>query len=514
MNNLKFISRVQYSTLMDEIIPLSFYDLYENEKHKFAVLTFHNKSKNIISSFKIKFTFFTIENEFISTAIYEVKTKRLYPKRDFELSDPLVIPKNASGFNYEIIDVATIDKNKEKKNSLIIGNGSFLRAKSARAYNGNVFAKWKFLGLASLIIACLSTTAFEIGRAINIWNHSNNQSYNDNSGIIDDSISNNKIEYKNWKFTIEKDSNSSNGYVITRGVNIDNVEALYIPSYLNGHKITRISTDAFSGQYFGRVYFDNSNLVLDDYAFLECYNLVSIDGTVGTINSHVFNNCKNLNSINLNVNYIYDYAFSNCSSLMDVNIFSCNSIYQHAFYNCTSLSSINIGCTNIGFQAFYGCENLRNVSISNCELIDSDAFSNCLNISYLNLTNVNCIYSGIFNYLSNLSSMTIESCKVIGDSSFANCSSLKGVIMLNCGTIESSAFYGCSSLNYANLNVDFISSYSFNYCENLTELRIENCQNISSYAFSGCYNISDCYINSNCNIEDKAFEDTVIINKI
>ena len=157
---------------------------------------------------------------------------------------------------------------------------------------------------------------------------------------------------------------------------------------------------------------------LEDYAFYECNNLLSVEISNGvtSIGREVFGGCSNLENIRIpnSVVYIDVEAFFRCSRLESINVEEGNKYYanidgilinkeqneivcypagkkensytisnniksigEYAFYECINLQSIEIpnSVTNIDDGAFYSCVNLKNIEINpNVTSIGSDAF--------------------------------------------------------------------------------------------------------------------------------------------
>ncbi|MGN1433316.1 MAG: leucine-rich repeat protein [Ruminococcus sp.] len=122
---------------------------------------------------------------------------------------------------------------------------------------------------------------------------------------------------------------------------------LVIPSELDGYKVVKINS----------------------YAFSENWNLVSVvipDG-VTDIGTCAFENCGNLASVKIpdSVTSIHNWAFESCESLVSITIpDSVTSIGDGAFNYCTSLESVKLSknLSSIGSFAFFATS-LKNVTI-------------------------------------------------------------------------------------------------------------------------------------------------------
>ena len=124
---------------------------------------------------------------------------------------------------------------------------------------------------------------------------------------------------------------------------------------------------------------------IDDYAFIECNQIVSvvIPDSVTDIQNFAFYNCENLQSVTLGngVVYIGADAFGSCEALTTVNFGSgLQGIGDSAFANADSLTEIVIpeGVLYLGIGAFEACYNLQTVTLPvSLATIEEDTFSEC-----------------------------------------------------------------------------------------------------------------------------------------
>ena len=124
---------------------------------------------------------------------------------------------------------------------------------------------------------------------------------------------------------------------------------------------------------------------IDDYAFIECNQIVSvvIPDSVTDIQDFAFYNCENLQSVTLGngVVYIGADAFGSCEALTTVNFGSgLQGIGDSAFANADSLTEIVIpeGVLYLGIGAFEACYNLQTVTLPvSLATIEEDTFSEC-----------------------------------------------------------------------------------------------------------------------------------------
>ncbi len=331
MSSLTFLRRVEYHTLLDDKAPISFYDLYEDEKHRFAMMTFYNHSKYTILSFKVKFTFYTANRDFISEAVYELKPKDFRAFHNFEPKDPLLMPKNAHGFNYEIFDVVFPNAQEIKKERLRIQIDTFDNSKRVDPVKKNPFRKWGWVCLMGVGLTVLSTAGYQIFRAVFRFDSFDSPSTFYASDFVYDFYGD------HYEIT------GANGYYMDANVQ----------SLINGYPVSVIQTAALANSTFQSVSFQSPNLVVQEYAFQYSQNLTSIDGSVKSLQTGAFDNCTSLRKISLNVESIGQKSFLNCYQLEYVEIMECNQIESNAFSDCYNLKFcyVNSSC-EIDYKAF------------------------------------------------------------------------------------------------------------------------------------------------------------------
>lgn len=317
MSSLTFLRRVEYHTLLDDKAPVSFYDLYEDEKHRFAMVTFYNHSKYTILSFKVKFTFYSANRDFISEAVYELKPKDFRAFHNFEPNDPLVMPKNAHGFNYEIFDVVYPNAQEIKKERLRIQMDTFDNSKRVDPVKTKFFKKWGWVCLMGVGLTVLSTAGYQIFRAVFRF----------------DSYSEAERYFYAADFVYEL---YGDHYEITKENGSTHMEG-NIQSSVNGYPVTAIQPGALSNSTFWSVQFNSSSLEVCEYAFQNSQNLNNISGNVGTIQRGAFSYCTELQSVSLSVTSIQKNAFESCYQLNYVEITNCKEIGPNAFEKCENL---------------------------------------------------------------------------------------------------------------------------------------------------------------------------------
>ncbi len=324
MSSLKFLRRVEYHTLLDDKAPISFYDLYEDEKHRFAMVTFYNHSKYTILSFKVKFTFYTANRDFISEAVYELKPKDFRAFHNFEPKDPLLMPKNAQGFNYEIFDVVYPNAQEIKKERLRIQMDTFDNSKKVDPVKTNTFKKWSWVCLMGVGLAVLSTAGYQIFRAVFRF----------------DSIEMDTYYASDFVYEF-----SGGHYEIARENGLTYSDAVVQPE-INGYPVTTIRAGALTNSTFTSVQFGSPSLVIQEYAFQTSQNLRGIKGEIESIQASAFINCESLQTVSLQVTNIQDKAFAQCTNLTEVDVIGCKEIGSNAFDGCYNLQVcyVNMDC--------------------------------------------------------------------------------------------------------------------------------------------------------------------------
>jgi len=168
--------------------------------------------------------------------------------------------------------------------------------------------------------------------------------------------------------------------------------------------------------------------------------------------------------------------------LSEINDIPVTSIENYAFLNCYNLNSINIpsNIENIGISAFLGCSNLKDINISEgVKTIGSEAFYLCRSLEKVNLPeSITSIGNSAFIYCSNLTSINIPSkVETIYSSTFSDCKNLKTIkIAEGVKNFEYNIFNNCKSLTSIILpkSIESIGNYTFINCYNLTSIIIKN----------------------------------------
>lgn len=332
MSQTRFLRNVCYRKLLDKNAPISSYNLYEDDYHRFAFITFYNNSITTILSFKVKFTYFDENKNQISTAVFEVIPPDFYSHHNYTLSQPLVMPKEADGFNYEIFDLKKVSSKEVKNKNVKIyplsskDEHSYLKPKK----NGN--GKFGFVfPLVSLAVAvCGVIPYFVKGITVNSYLFNN---------------SNNSNKYENGQ-TVTTDNGlilryESEQFIVTGAIAGYSSEIFIYRDY-DGIPITKMDSGVFSGQgWFQGVYFDNPNLTISSKAFSDCYGITYLQGEVKAIEKDAFRDCENLFSVKLNYcEYISLGAFYNCKSLKQAYVSASCDVDSEAFPSWTVVERI------------------------------------------------------------------------------------------------------------------------------------------------------------------------------
>jgi len=199
----------------------------------------------------------------------------------------------------------------------------------------------------------------------------------------------------------------------------------------------------------GNITIPNSITSIEDYAFLQCSNLVSvtIPDSVTSIGGNAFQQCTSLASVTIpdSVTSIGEGAFGKCTSLAAINVNSGNRLYSSdngVLYNKdktiliqfpggkTGAFTIPDSVTRFGKEAFNACINLTSVTIPNSVTsIGSWLFTGCRSLTSVTIPNsVTSIGDGAFASCPSLASITIPNrVTSIGERAFSSCTSLTSV---------------------------------------------------------------------------------------
>ncbi len=202
-----------------------------------------------------------------------------------------------------------------------------------------------------------------------------------------------------------------------------NVDAVYIPSKIDGKAVTSIGYKAFEYCTSTSITIPDSVSIIDEFAFMNCGNLVNVDlsDSVTVISNSAFTKCSALESITIprSVTKIGDNVFEGCVSLEDITVDSDNSYYFSQNGVLLSKDGTKLITCPMGKKGAYTIP-------SSVTEISESAFCNCVYLTSITL-----------------SDKTEKMCTC----SFDNCSGLTSVSIPDTVTeIEDCAFRGCDSL--------------------------------------------------------------------
>lgn len=166
----------------------------------------------------------------------------------------------------------------------------------------------------------------------------------------------------------------------------DSLQALTIPSEMNGKKVVEIGAEAFKN--------------------ISAISSVTVPATITKIGEQAFVDCDNLKSVTLpaSLTVLGSYAFAYCDALETVAFTGdekLTSIGQSAFHHCVALSNIVLPATvaEIGTGAFMGCTALESLNLSYAGLtkIGDSAFMNCTGLANVELSQ-SLVYCGAYAF--------------------------------------------------------------------------------------------------------------------
>ena len=288
-------------------------------------------------------------------------------------------------------------------------------------------------------------------------------------------------------------------------------------------------------------------------AFRGCSSLTYVDlSSCKTIGRSSFSGCSALESVGSTklLTNIPEAAFYGCSNLQNIDLSNCTSIGSSAFYNC-GIEKIDLSAIKtIGESAFSNCSGLTEVTgLKLIKSLPDGAFEECHKLSSIDLSKIESLGLGcmsgtavvsvnlsnlkkwgvrVFKDCKKLTSVTFpESIESIPTMTFWNCEKLCTIDLSHCSLIGSGAFYKCTSLTDVNLlnvkQIEYMTytenyhSYeggSFMYCNNLTSVTLDSCQNLGNKAFYGCTSLKEVNLGSCQNLGAYAFECCTSLEKI
>ncbi len=241
----------------------------------------------------------------------------------------------------------------------------------------------------------------------------------------------------------------------------------------------------------------NSSAYTGDVAIPQSVTYNGTTYTVEGIGDYAFYDCTGLTGVTIpeSVTYIDDYAFYG-SGLKEIEIpSSVTSIGAYVFEACLSLASITFGdnsqLTKIGNYTFYGCTGLVSIEIPNgITSIGDYAFYGCTSLISIEIpSSVGDIGKNMFGACTSLTKIDVAA----GNESLF---SLDGVLYYkdDVWDIMELITYPAGKTDTSFTipsNVEYIFSYAFYCCTNLTSVTIpSSVYGIYDYAFYGCSNLA------------------------
>lgn len=342
--------------------------------------------------------------------------------------------------------------------------------------------------------------------------------------------------------------------------------------YTVGDKFVKIADGAFAGTEITKLIIVNPDIVIGNYAFAECKNLVEVrlPDEAGTlvIGNRAFASCEKLKTVeNLqNVTTVGDYAFAQTS--VNNVVVADNAVYGEgaffrarietvtvgtnarfglgAFQSCEYLTTVNmpadggvhfgkvcfaydVQLVNIDLsktdaiiedQTFFNCSALRVADLQNVTEVGEYAFSNCKSLETVTMPVVVTIKEGAFGKTVQNGAATIfyrltlpETLKTIGDSAFLGNAALRSIeIPSSVESFGKYVFTYCSALERVTLheNIKEIPEFSFAACTALTEINLENVVKVGRYAFTSDGNLATVNLTNAEEIEEAAFASTAV----
>ena len=240
------------------------------------------------------------------------------------------------------------------------------------------------------------------------------------------------------------------------------------------------------------------NLIeIREQAFAGCVALqtVALSDKVKRVEREAFAECKKLLKCNLpdSVEYIGEYAFRRCFTLKPFDPSPRNAfVHPYAFYKAKKLidtdeESADTDRVDIG--GLMGNEGSED-SVNAAE-IPGYAFTNKDGIRTLSLSGV----------------------KRIGKFAYAACPDLEEIVIdaPEC-VIERDAFSRCPKLKKVFLHVKEIGEGCFEYCRQLTEVRLSNVSVLPASCFAGCYMLQHFEAKELTQMEARCFDECVHLN--
>lgn len=298
---------------------------------------------------------------------------------------------------------------------------------------------------------------------------------------------------------------------------------LYIPAYIDGHKVTAVDYGFSRNESITKVTIANGIESISDLAFSRCTALkaVVIPESVTVIGEQAFFSCDNLKNIWIpkSVTSIGYAAFAGCP-LKAIDVDPENTVYkdiegslytkdgetliQYAILRNDQSFVIPNSVKTIGGLAFYDADKLRSVVIPDgVTEIKDYSFAYCSQITQIDIPEgVETIGKYAFYECKKLKDVSLPlTLSSIGESAFAYCETLLSVVIpSNVTSIDNSAFGSCSKLKNITINegVTYIGESAFAGCP-ISVLEIPSTiSKIDATAFQHC-NLMDIRVSESNN---------------
>ena len=292
-----------------------------------------------------------------------------------------------------------------------------------------------------------------------------------------------------------------------------NTIVLAAPNYQYGEYtiasgISSIASGAFSGIVSLTKVASAAEVLIGDYAFANCENLVevAIPTNSSKVGAYAFKDCAKLEKISFVLSEINDYAFAN-TKLSEVILPDGAIVKDGAFSSIKTLTNVTFnGDVTIGAYAFENCTKLANPTFNGKAEIGVKAFANCSTIDTLDINNESSIDAYAFANCSSIKTLNINGVNNIGDYAFVGCSALESVAAANVTSIGEYAFSteNEKAINANNLtevifgdSLISIGDYAFYKNAKLINVEIGNgLAELGAYAFANCSKLETVTISS------------------
>ena len=191
---------------------------------------------------------------------------------------------------------------------------------------------------------------------------------------------------------------------------------IYIPSKIDGYKVTAIRDHAFMNQPLTGIHIPSTVVEIGEAAFFGCTALkeITIPRGVVRLGDSAFQYCTGLTEVTLqcHINRLPLQLFHGCSSLSEVTLpDNLTEIGMNAFGECTSLEQIRFPSAlhSIGTAAFQGCTALTGVTLpEELRVLDDMAFEGCVSLTEMTLPDgMNRIGAHALSGCSNITTVTV-----------------------------------------------------------------------------------------------------------